>query len=267
MANLEKVIRINETDYGTLVGGGTITKDGVEYEYDDSALYVIENPSPPAYALTAGQANTAVKDVLGRNIVDTYLTEGDAVGTLVIDVTYNTAAPSGTYDSIETALQEDKTVIIRVNVKTAGSHDFYDGGYIYYQFSNYNEHSICYTFVSVLDNRDDIGKRIEVLYINNDDTTNWASFRIPSPSLSTPLMDGTASVGSSNNYARADHRHPTDTSRQATLVSGTNIKTINGTSILGSGNLAIVHPNTFTNSEIDLVFTGYTIAPGGGSND
>lgn len=30
-----------------------------------------------------------------------------------------------------------------------------------------------------------------------------------------PLMDGTATVGSSKRYARADHVHPTDTSRQA----------------------------------------------------
>ena len=34
-----------------------------------------------------------------------------------------------------------------------------------------------------------------------------------SPSTSNPLMDGTASAGSSNKYSRGDHRHPTDTSR------------------------------------------------------
>ena len=33
------------------------------------------------------------------------------------------------------------------------------------------------------------------------------------PGSATPLMDGTASVGSANAYAREDHRHPTDTSR------------------------------------------------------
>lgn len=32
---------------------------------------------------------------------------------------------------------------------------------------------------------------------------------------STPLMDGTASAGSSNEYSRGDHRHPTDTTRAA----------------------------------------------------
>lgn len=61
----------------------------------------------------------------------------------------------------------------------------------------------------------------------------------PSPSSTTPLMDGTASVGSETNYARGDHRHPADTSKQDALVSGTNIKTINGNSILGSGDLQV----------------------------
>lgn len=63
---------------------------------------------------------------------------------------------------------------------------------------------------------------------------------IPSASSTTPLMDGTADVGIQTYiYARADHVHPTDTSRQAVLVSGTNIKTINNTSLLGSGNIDI----------------------------
>ena len=61
----------------------------------------------------------------------------------------------------------------------------------------------------------------------------------PEPSSTTPAMDGTAAVGTATTYARADHVHPTDTSRQATLVSGTNIKTINGDSILGSGDLTV----------------------------
>ena len=62
---------------------------------------------------------------------------------------------------------------------------------------------------------------------------------IPEPSSTTPKMDGTAAVGTATTYARADHVHPTDTSRQATLVSGTNIKTINNESLLGSGNITI----------------------------
>lgn len=71
----------------------------------------------------------------------------------------------------------------------------------------------------------------------------------PEPSSTTPAMDGTAAVGTATTYARADHIHPTDTSRQATLVSGTNIKTINGTSILGSGNISTVELPTVTASD------------------
>lgn len=62
---------------------------------------------------------------------------------------------------------------------------------------------------------------------------------VPTASTINPLMDGIASYGNGTEYARWDHVHPTDTSRQATLVSGTNIKTINGNSILGSGDISI----------------------------
>lgn len=74
-------------------------------------------------------------------------------------------------------------------------------------------------------------------------------------------MNGTQAVGTRDTIARGDHVHPVDTSRaaashthtesqvtnlvsdlagkQPTLVSGTNIKTINGNSVLGSGDLVI----------------------------
>lgn len=77
-------------------------------------------------------------------------------------------------------------------------------------------------------------------------------------SSSTPFMDGVGSVGSANTVARGDHRHPSDTSRQEKLVSGTNIKTINGQSVLGSGDITIsgdipANINTFT--EVNDVLT------------
>ena len=61
----------------------------------------------------------------------------------------------------------------------------------------------------------------------------------PTASTTAPSMDGTASYGSGTSYARSNHVHPTDTSRQATLVSGTNIKTVNNESLLGSGNISV----------------------------
>lgn len=44
---------------------------------------------------------------------------------------------------------------------------------------------------------------------------------MPTPSTSSPLMDGTASAGSSATYSRGDHRHPTDTSRAPTNHAST----------------------------------------------
>lgn len=46
---------------------------------------------------------------------------------------------------------------------------------------------------------------------------------IPAASTASPLMDGTASAGSSAAYARGDHRHPTDTSRLGTSGNGSNV--------------------------------------------
>ena len=78
MANLSKVIYINEEDYSTLVGGDTITKNGTTYSYDSTALYVIKNVGPPEYANTAGYANSAGRatgDSSGNDIRETYATK------------------------------------------------------------------------------------------------------------------------------------------------------------------------------------------------
>ena len=44
---------------------------------------------------------------------------------------------------------------------------------------------------------------------------------IPSAATATPVVDGTAEVGSSSKYAKEDHVHPTDTSRAATTTVAT----------------------------------------------
>lgn len=54
------------------------------------------------------------------------------------------------------------------------------------------------------------------LYIWSVSTSTWVDAGIlssPSPSVTVPLMDGTAAIGSLTTYAKGDHRHPTDTSR------------------------------------------------------
>ena len=49
------------------------------------------------------------------------------------------------------------------------------------------------------------------------------SASIPAPSNNSPAMDGTADAGTSANYSRADHVHPSDTSKQGVLSAGTGI--------------------------------------------
>jgi len=43
---------------------------------------------------------------------------------------------------------------------------------------------------------------------------------IPAAASTAPLMDGVVSVGAASAYARADHRHPTDTSREPAITAG-----------------------------------------------
>lgn len=82
------------------------------------------------------------------------------------------------------------------------------------------------------------GTKIATITVDSTSTDIYAPTP-PSAATANPVMDGTAAIGTSSKYAKEDHVHPTDTSRQATLVSGTNIKTINSTSLLGSGNIDI----------------------------
>lgn len=66
-------------------------------------------------------------------------------------------------------------------------------------------------------------------------------------STTTPVMDGTASVGSANTVARSDHRHPTDTSRasQTSLDSHTGNTTSHITSTeRANWNTAYSHSQT-----------------------
>lgn len=56
--------------------------------------------------------------------------------------------------------------------------------------------------------------------------------------------------------------------KQNTLVSGTNIKTINGTTLLGSGNIQVAADvESIPDSEIEALFNDATNHSGGGSNN
>lgn len=56
-------------------------------------------------------------------------------------------------------------------------------------------------------------------YDNLGERLDDMSSGTPAPASSTPSMDGTGSAGTSDQYARADHVHPSDTSKQNALSS------------------------------------------------
>lgn len=70
----------------------------------------------------------------------------------------------------------------------------------------------------------------KVIYYTTDSTlrywdgTQWQVLAtggiVPLPSTATPAMDGTASAGSAGAWARGDHVHPTDTTREAAANKG-----------------------------------------------
>jgi len=42
MASLQKEIKISKSDFDILIGGGSITKGGITYTYDENALYLVD---------------------------------------------------------------------------------------------------------------------------------------------------------------------------------------------------------------------------------
>ena len=61
------------------------------------------------------------------------------------------------------------------------------------------------------------------LYVWSTSQNTWldgGALTNPSPSITTPLMDGNADTGSELAYARGDHVHPSDTTKQDVLTAG-----------------------------------------------
>ena len=54
------------------------------------------------------------------------------------------------------------------------------------------------------------------------DTAGSSDIVVPLPASTAPLMDGTAAIGTATTYARADHVHPTDTSKADKVTEVTN---------------------------------------------
>lgn len=81
---------------------------------------------------------------------------------------------------------------------------------------------------------------------------------IPSPADANPLMDGTAAKGTSTDYAREDHVHPTDTSRAPSSHSHGNITTsgeITSDTAIGNGDKLVVTDSSSTSKLIRTAIT------------
>lgn len=103
-----------------------------------------------------------------------------------------------TYNEINTAFQNGKTCIV-----------IYDNGKVLYLV---DKTSTAFIFSMV------VGPNATYLtnyIIKITKTKVSVYFKTSQPSVIAPEMDGTATVGASDDYARADHVHPTDTSRVA----------------------------------------------------
>lgn len=79
---------------------------------------------------------------------------------------------------------------------------------------------------------------------NNEISVNAS---IPAPSNNNPNMDGTSDAGSSANYSRADHIHPSDTSKQDVLTAGS------GIDITGN----VISSNAFSGIDTDNVLATF----------
>ena len=90
----------------------------------------------------------------------------------------------------------------------------------------------------------------------NDKVTIAAS--VPSPADANPLMDGTASVGTSTDYAREDHVHPSDTSKVDKVSSSTDNAIVRfdgtGSAIQNSG--VTIDDNNYMNVPGRVVIQG-----------
>ena len=75
-----------------------------------------------------------------------------------------------------------------------------------------------------------------VLYIWSETSSAWSNagtLTTPSPSNSDPSMNGTAAAGSSAQYSRADHVHPSDTSKL-------NVSNVNGVYAVEEGSQTMI---------------------------
>ena len=107
MANLNKIVKIKQEDYSTLISAGSVTINGVTYNYDANNLYVVQDPGVPEYAETAGYADYAGQAQFAERdnplIIEV---DGDDV---------DSTLSGHPYSQITTALSVNRRVLLKFN--------------------------------------------------------------------------------------------------------------------------------------------------------
>ena len=254
MAKLSKIVKIKQEDYSTLLSEGQVTINGVTHVYDPDALYTVVDPAAPeyadsaGYAANAGTAQVAVKDTSGNNIVQTYDKKP-----LIIEVTdEDTSVQSGTYSSVTQAIAQNREVIFKVTRNIADCEIVYltlavdnsSENNAYYFTAMYNEILICAASLYSNDTFEfctwDLVHRTGTETISGNKTFSGTTTFTGTTKLGSKATATTPAAGDNDTSVATTAFVKTAISgKQDALVSGTNIKTVNGNSLLGSGNLCI----------------------------
>ena len=148
-----------------------------------------------------------------------------------------------------------------------------------------------WTKPNVADSDDAWGGMLNADLDGIDSTVHGIQISVPGPSVTTPVMDGTATVGTATTYAHADHVHPTNTTRAPVAsptftgtvtipagasiagyattasvpVASTTTPVINGTAAVGTGTTWAradhVHPTDTTRAAASAIPIATTILP------
>lgn len=193
---------------------------------NDSGFITNETESDPVFSASAASGITA-SDITNWN---------------------NKTSNTGTITSVKTTAGTHTAIDVSsgaasFNVPTKTSHLTNDSGFI----TSYTEtdptvpswakESTKPTYTASEVGAIPISRTINGKALSNDITLDASDIGI-NPASVAPNMDGTAAVGISSKYAREDHVHPTDTSRQVDLgLTSADVKKWNDAITLNKGNI------------------------------
>lgn len=228
-------------------------------------------------ALTAG---LATKQDVGDYATNTALSEGLATKQPVGD--YATRAELAALPDLEIVTYQDQTPLTEAQLAKAvdGKLAIYCNGRLYTKYYegasiiNFHAFDIGHNIGSSVNVSDTMRSQEYVILLNRDTRMLSNTGAMPVSSIgdyaanfldaaTAPAVDGKKLIREANLalYATSSALTSGLAAKQDTLVSGTNIKTVNGSSILGSGDLVIdAEPTEATELEIRRLFrTKYDI--------